>query len=48
MQSRVSCLIGVGTRVGAEGEEGNKGAVKLENKSYVLSEEAGCKTHEKS
>ena len=48
MQSRVSCLIVVGTRVGAEVEEGDKGAVKLKNKSYVLTEEAGCKTHEKS
>ena len=48
MQSRVSCLIGVGTRVGAEVEERDKGAVKLKNKSYVLSEEAGCKPHEKS
>ena len=48
MQTRVSCLIGVCTRVGAEVEDGDKGAVKLKDKSYVMSEEARCKPHEKS
>ena len=44
MRSRVSCLIGVGIRVGAEAEEeGAGGAIKLKDKSYVLSAEAGCK-----
>ena len=48
MQSRVSCLMGVVIKVGAEVKEADGGAVKLKNNNYVLSKEAGCKPHEMS